>query len=350
MNKLIFRTPKTNISGYDKLIRKTESVLSKNFDLVCLTVDGEKNDLFQSKAAFNKETFNLEELLIGPNIFQKEFLLSERLPDKNNINIMTMWESSVLRNFSVKELNYVASRVLVPSLWNVEIFNNSGVKNVTHFPLFVDDELFTYVPKNNLDKFTFFCGAYTPSFNEDEKRKNIKTVISAFVKAFKNEKNVELIIKATEASKKLLPPHIDTRIKIIYQNLSKDSMKQLFVESDVFVSATKAEGWGFFQIESLATGRPVITVNYGGVKDFCDARNSFFIDYDEELAQGVWGKSGGLWANPKESSLIQQMRYCFEAQDEIRNNWPLYSNSVLPKFSILNYENRLTDFFKKDKL
>lgn len=342
MKQIICRVPPSPISGYKKLIVKTVEILEKNFDLILVPL----SDVFSDTDNYNlkkitKENFKADELIISPLSLDRYSSLSNILPDKNNISFLTMWESTVLPRFSIEELNYFQGQVFVPSLWNLENFKLSGVKRVNHLQLFVDDNIFNYQPKVNLEKFTFSAGACSATSSGNSKRKNFEVILSAFRKAFKGVKDVEIKFKLSSCDKPKLSNILDDRISFNYKYLTDNEICDYLKESDVFVTSAKAEGWGFFQIESLAIGRPIISANYGGIKDFCSSENSFFVDYQEELAVNAWGKNGGCWAEIKEESLIQQMRYCYENKDTIRNNWQKYSKSVLPKFCLKNYENNL---------
>lgn len=339
MKKLICRVPCSAISGYKKLINKTVEVLRQNYDLTLFPIEG----FFQEKTDYQfgkitKENFKADELIISSLPLDRYGSLINVLPDKDNISFITMWESTYLPRFSVEELNHFQGKIMVPSLWNMDVFKLSGVKRVNHLPLFVDDSLFIYKQKSDLKKFTFCAGACSATSSGNGKRKNFEIILSAFRKAFKNVKDVEIKFKLSVCDKPKLSNILDDRISFNYKDLTDFEVHEYLKESDVFVTSAKAEGWGFFQIESLAIGRPVITANYGGVKDFCNKENSFFVDYEEQLAINAWGKNGGCWAEVKEESLIEQMRYCYENKDTIRHNWQKYSESVLPKFNLKNYE------------
>lgn len=342
MNPLICRIPSQPVSGYAKLINKTISILSKYYDLILIPLD---NSSFNSNnykyGKLNKDNFRSQELIISPLILDRYFCLSNTLPDKDNIFMLSMWESSFAPKFPVEELNLLIKKTFVPSQWNLEVFQNSGVERVDYLPLFVDDSIFKYKPKSNLEKFTFFAGACSSASTGNNKRKNFNIILRSFLKAFKGVKDVELKFKLSECEKSNHGLYLDERIIFNYSDLSDAQFADFMAESDVLVSASKAEGWGFFQIESLALGRPVITSNYGSIKDFCNQDNSFFVDYTEELASDCWGKNGGCWAEMEEKSLIEQMRFCYENKDAIRNNWQKYSDSVVPKFSLENYEKNL---------
>jgi len=343
MKTLICRIPSQAISGYQKLINKTIPILERNFDLILLSLDGNNfPENFQFKhGKLTKENFKAPEIIISSLLLDRYSSLINILPDKNNISFYTMWESTMLPRFPVEELNTCMSKVFVPSKWTEEVFNLSGVKNVEHLSLFVDDSVFNFKSKTNLDKFTFSAGACNLTSSGNVKRKNFDIIFTAFRKAFKGVKDVELRFKISDCDKTKLFNILDDRITFNSNNLTDSQVSDFLAESDVFVTSSKAEGWGFFQIESLAIGRPVITPNYGGVKDFCNADNSFFVDYTEELASAGWGKNGGCWAEVKEESLIEQMRYCYENKDHIRKNSINYSKSVLPKFCLSNYEKNL---------
>lgn len=343
MKTLICRIPSQSISGYKKLINKTISVLKRNFDLILIPLDGNPNaqSLDFKFNKLNKNNFNAPEFIITSLPVDRYSSFTNFLPDKNNLSFYTMWESTLVPRFPVEELNILKAKVFVPSQWNIEVFKLSGVKNVEHLALFVDTDIFKYKEKSNLKNFTFLAGACSSTSTGNGKRKNFNIILSAFRKAFKGVKDVELKFKISECDKPLLANILDDRISFNYKYLTDEEFYNYLSESDVFVSSSKAEGWGFFQIESLAIGRPIITPNYGGIKDFCNFENSFFIDYDEELAEGSWGKNGGCWAEIKEDSLIEQMRLTYENKDAIRHNWLNYSNSVSQKFSLENYEKNL---------
>lgn len=341
MKTLICRIPSNSISGYKKLIDKTVSILENNFNLILVSLDGVSFDFNHKYGKLNKDNYKSPELIISPLTLDRYSSLVNVLPDKDNISFLTMWESTILPRFCIEELNLLGKKIFVPSKWTEEIFNISGVRNVEHLSLFVDDFTFKYKEKTNLEKFTFSAGACSATSTGNSKRKNFNIILNAFRKAFKGIKDVELKFKISNCDRPKLSNILDDRISFTYDHLSDNQIFDFLTESDVFVTSAKAEGWGFFQIESLAVGRPIITPNYGGVKDFCNTDNSFFVDFSEELACDGWGKNGGCWAEIKEESLIEQMRLCYENKNLIRNNWLKYSQSVVPKFSIKNYEQNL---------
>ena len=345
--KLILRIPPGAISGYKKIIDKTIPILDKNFELTIVPLGGDFCSGFPYKVGkIDKNNFYEDEIIINSLILDRYSSLGSILPDKKNLKLFTMWESSLLPRFPIEELNYFINETVVPSNWNFDVFKNSGVKKVQLLPLFVDNLTFNHREKKDLSKFTFSAGGCSSISSGNGRRKNFQIILSAFKKCFKGVKDVEIIFKLSPQERDGLGKTLDERIKFNYGSLTDLEIADFLGQSDVFVSGSKAEGWGFFQIESLAVGKPVITVDYGGVKDFCNKDNCFFVDFEENLADGAWGKNGGLWAEMKEESLVEQMRFCYENKDLIRGNSKNYSNSVIEKFSLDNYENNLLKILK----
>ena len=60
----------------------------------------------------------------------------------------------------------------------------------------------------------------------------------------------------------------------------------------------------------MLSGLPVVATAYGGHMDFCDADNTYLVDYTFARAQTHFGLPNSLWAEPSEESLIAQLRAC----------------------------------------
>lgn len=339
-NDLVFKSGENNISGYKQITDIVYKLLYRNFNLFCLNLYDDQHSNYKSALDCKQKTFN-KELVICPLQLNEACSWNRFRFNRNNSNLITMWETTRVPSICINQLNDTFNNVIVPCSWNMNSFQNSGVNNIKLLNLFVDDENFYYRPKINLNKFTFLAGANLYNYGLSHIRKNLQTIIDCFVKVFRGISDVELIIKCTSTNKNEIPYCLDERIKIIKNFLSVNEMCNLYVDSDVFISVSKSEGWGFFQIESLAVGRPVITVDYGGIKDFCNSSNSFFIDYKEELASGYWNRDNGMWAELNINSLCETMFWSYKNKDILRNNWRKYSQSVIPKFNLINFENRL---------
>jgi glycosyltransferase involved in cell wall biosynthesis len=102
-------------------------------------------------------------------------------------------------------------------------------------------------------------------------------LLEAFKLAFDNSPEVELIIKADyfldpENKKQQCIQLINefgmTNVKLIWGELTTVQLFELYNFADVYVTATKAEGWGLPMIEAAATGLPIIAPFYSGHTEF----------------------------------------------------------------------------------
>ncbi|MDB6121943.1 MAG: hypothetical protein JWQ71_936 [Pedosphaera sp.] len=224
----------------------------------------------------------------------------------------TMWESSRLPRPWVEYLNG-AECIIVPSQWNASCFSASGVdRPIRIIPLGINTDVFRYSPVNLNGPCVFGIAA---RMAHGGVRKGVNEVIHAFQKAFPSELDVRLSIKAFPDCK---VNHVaDPRIHIIRQFLPERTMGQWFKKITCFVSASKAEGWGLLQHQALASGRPLISVQYGGVAEFFRPEMGYPLDFKIVPASNLYTGCGD-WAEPDEESLIQNMRAVFKNRDEAK--------------------------------
>ena len=331
---LILRTYDQLSSGYNELYKKTKICLSEDFFVI-------EDPLFKNNSSLSKEYWNAPELWIC-TIPDGEYLsFKNDKRDKKNYSILTMWESTKLPSWQIKQLEGF-NKVIVPSKWNKECFISGGYRNVDIVNLFVDEKVYFGRPKTRkLDKFVFSTGGLHLLTTGNDKRKDISSIIGAFKKEFQNDKDVELHIRLSENDYYKQRRLIDDQIKFFKMLPKEEDYAEFIADTDAFISPAKSEGWGFMQIQSIAVGRPVISPNYSSLAEFLNKDNCFSVEYDEILASGNWGLAGGLWANVKLNSLRKQMRLAFDKKDELRANWQKCSNSVINGFSIKEYKSRL---------
>lgn len=218
--------------------------------------------------------------------------------------MLTMYESTRLPPYGVEFLNK-ASLVIVPTSWNASCFSACGVETeIRTLPLGVDPELFQWrhFPAS-IDDLVVFGTAGRMAHGGV--RKGINEVIQAFQKAFPTAKDVRLHVKAFPDC-----PVIelnDPRIIVTRAYFSDQQFANWIQHIHVFVSAARAEGWGLIQHESLAMGRPVMTVNFGGVREFFRPDFGYEVEYRLRPAQMAYAGCGH-WAEPDEDSMVEQMR------------------------------------------
>lgn len=341
---LISRTNSSCVSGYSQLTKKTVDILKRNYDLIELPILFNKENSQEFKK-LNKKTWGAPEFFITPLPDDPYFSMLNGMSPKNNCFVLTMWESTRLTRWQREEVKCF-KKIIVPSQWGKIAFDQAGFKNVEIINLFVDENVFYYKEKQNYDKFIFLTGGSHLLETGNHQRKDIDQIVKLFKKAFKGVKDVELRIKLSENDYAKRKRYLDDQVKYFSFMKSESEYANFLSSGDAFISPSKSEGWGFMQIESLACGNILICPNYSSLSDYLTTENHLPVDYTEELAASNWGIAGGLWAEINEESLIEQMLYAYHNKDQIRNNSRKYYESVLPKFSIANYEKNLINFLE----
>lgn len=210
----------------------------------------------------------------------------------------TMYESTLLPKKSVSTIN-MADVIIVPSKWCEEGFERSGViKPIRIVPLGVDTAVFK--PGALHRGITVFGTAGRVAHGR--KRKGIDSVIRAFKLAFPTEPNVALQVKCHPDCVVTDPG--DTRITVHRNHWTEQKVATWLNTLTAFVSGATGEGWGLWQQQAMACGRPVIAALYGGLREFMGDENSYPVDYIEGEAIEGWH---GMWAYPDERSMAEQM-------------------------------------------
>jgi len=174
----------------------------------------------------------------------------------------SMFESDRIPSFWVYELNRHWDMVVVPDINLVNAYINSGVK----IPIFVvplgtnlQDHLNAPLKTMANKTFTF---ANLTSF---ESRKNILTLVQAYDRAFKNNKDVRLLLAPKriygEYDKSVLAYIISNNVHGVTVDIGvKDPSYYnfLFSQIDCYVSPSRGEGFSIIPREAMARGIPVI--------------------------------------------------------------------------------------------
>lgn len=217
----------------------------------------------------------------------------------------TMHETNRLTPLAVSVLNK-AHQVVVPCKMNAESFADSGVKRPIHVvPLGIDPEVFHYhpMPYEYPTIIRFGCAG---RMAHGGVRKGINEVVDAFLKAFPTEKDVRLEVKGFPDCG--INPVCDPRITIHQAHWTDAQLAFWYSTLSCFVSASKGEGFGLMQLQALATGRPLISIHWGGVAEFFDPSRMGY-ELCTNLGPAKFAYEGqGMWAVPDERDLIESMR------------------------------------------
>ena len=209
------------------------------------------------------------------------------------VNIVwAIFESDKLPNYIIDYYQKYAKLLWVPSQWGKEVLINNGIDEamIDVVPEGVDANQYHPYLRGSIDKtgepFRFL------SIGKFEERKGYRELLEAFKLAFDNSPEVELVIKADyfldpENKKQQCINLINevglTNVKLIWGELSTIQLFELYNFADIYVTTTRAEGWGLPLIEAAATGLPIIAPFYSGHTEFLKHIESSVLKLDYQL-------------------------------------------------------------------
>jgi glycosyltransferase involved in cell wall biosynthesis len=131
---------------------------------------------------------------------------------------------------------------------------------------------------------------YTSLFNLADPRKNPRDLLTAFLLAFKDRRDVTLVLKLATAPEHE-PHRIESirqlhsglgiehqcRVVVIVDYLSDDELMGLFRATTYYVNTSQAEGACLPLQQALACGRPVIAPAHTAMADYLDDRVGFLV-------------------------------------------------------------------------
>ncbi|MCL4256634.1 MAG: hypothetical protein KJ043_22950 [Anaerolineae bacterium] len=228
---------------------------------------------------------------------------------------ITMFESTVLPEGWAEALNK-CDAVIVPATFLVDIFKKAGVTTPIYVvPLGVSAEFMRYTQRVNAEfmhypqwgkktgePFTFL------TIGDRGIRKGWMEACTAFVRAFGNDMNYRLIIKARNP----FPFGIDNpNIEVITGDMTNAELAELYTRAHVMVFPTRGEGYGLPPREFVATGGLALVTNWGGTAEDIDSW-AIPIPCTMEtawLGDDKWYGKLGEWARPDVDALAGQMNF-----------------------------------------
>jgi len=110
-----------------------------------------------------------------------------------------------------------------------------------------------------------------------------------------------------------------TNVKLIWGELTTVQLFELYNFADVYVTATRAEGWGLPIIEAAATGLPIIAPFYSGHTEFLKHLESSVLKVEHQLVEiddfefkKFWPTEDqvfGKWAFTDIQKLAQKLKF-----------------------------------------
>lgn len=234
------------------------------------------------------------------------------------------WEESGFPERYVAEFNSTLNLITVPSRFVAKVLRDNGV----HSPIRVvgegcDHVLDTAAPDlaAELEAGPFRFLHVSSCFP----RKAVDVLLAAWVKAFCDTDPVELVIKTfpnehnhiediLAAIKTAHPRHAP--IRPINRDIELEELRQLYLDANAVVCASRGEGFGLPLVEALALGKPVIATAYGGQADFCTPQTAWLCDYSFAYARTHLAVASSVWTEPDVDSLVRALRECFSSPEE----------------------------------
>jgi glycosyltransferase involved in cell wall biosynthesis len=173
----------------------------------------------------------------------------------------------------------------------------------------------------NVPPDTFVAG-YSFSVESNYYRKNPEDAVRAFFLAFPHTENVLLVLRSHDldvrpieraALKKTIGG--DSRVRI-YDSTRRLSIQDFYAMIDVYLSSSRAEGYGLHLVEAAQSGLPVITGGWRIAPEILALPGVHVVDFDIESIKDPQGNyefiEGGKWSRPKVDKLAELLSKLYD--------------------------------------
>ena len=359
--KLLFKGPVTTASGYGVHARQLLKALLEDgtYDVsvrpiswgnTSFLLDGEFFDKIselsrkhdQEHAAGTKYDVSVQVTI--PNEFEKLARV--------NVGVTAGIEVNIASPEWISKINSMVDVLIVPSKHSAEVLLNSRFlsqdgqqlvinKNPIVVPESFDSRFFNTEPADAVwdfeleadHNFLFVGLGLNKGYGED--RKNVANLVKWFCEAFKDRRDVGLVLKlaivnnslmdfnrtqdAIQGIKRSVGCEEFPRILLVHGHLDDRAMGQLYRHPKIktFITLTHGEGYGLPILEAAASGLPVMATNWSGHLDFLTVpgEKRSFVELEYDLTQVpdsmVWNgviERGTSWASVREDDVKLKMR------------------------------------------
>jgi glycosyltransferase involved in cell wall biosynthesis len=189
------------------------------------------------------------------------------------------------------------------------------------------------------------------SDNPDADRKNLVNTIRWFLHAFRNKKDVGLIVKTSKGRdttidrqlvRTLMKQIKDTsntkdypKLYMLHGSMTREEMTDLYKSKKLcgFVSATRGEGFGLPLLEAAVSGLPIVAPDWSAHTEFL-AGPSFLrvlCDIKPVDASRVDGKifiKNALWANPREGNYKRKLKVALDKNEQLKKSASILADKL----------------------
>jgi len=278
-----------------------------------------------------------------------------------NVGISAVVETDKCNPKWVEDCNKM-NKVVVPSEFTKKVLTNSGVL-LTEVKVIPESYPDCYRDSKTVDlnlnlqtKFNFLIVGQLTGNNPENDRKNIFYTIKWLCEAFKDDKDVGIIIKTnggrntridrrsiTGVFTQLLAevrPSGNPKVTLVHGELSEIEVYSLMKEPSVkaLVSLTRGEGFGLPLLEAAAAGLPVIATNWSAHTEFLKLGR--YIEIEHKLVDVHKSRidnnifvQGCKWAMPIEEQFKRKAKK-FKESSSVPTEWALdLQTKILEKYS-----------------
>jgi glycosyltransferase involved in cell wall biosynthesis len=225
----------------------------------------------------------------------------------------TMFEATKLPAGWVEKLNAHATRVIVPCVWNVEVFRANGVTvpiDMARWGIDPADYWPLERPRPEGRPYTFLWSG-TPDM-----RKGWDVAYRAFRQEFGDDDSVRLALHFRQLPKGLQGVK-DVNVEMLVGLFLRPRLREMLRDADCFVFPSRGEGWGLPPREAAATGLPALATNFGGLAEEIEYWG--FPIRTRGMSRAEYGEwdDVGEWCEPDVKETARWMRFCYENRAEV---------------------------------
>lgn len=252
--------------------------------------------------------------------------------------------------------------IWVPTQWNKQIFENSGVTPpIMTMPLGVNPHIYypglkrelppcrllttSRAGEREVPKGFLFVNVSNPSF-----RKGIDIIIRSFEDAFSENPDVSLILCVSYSSLIHCDPFMliksgregcRSKVYVLEGMMNEEEMAQVYRSCDAYVTASRGEGWNLPLQEGAACGLPVIAPLAFSHHEFLNRDNSFLFEPDgfleihgsEKISSWYTGQLFAHYDQKAIDTLTEQMKRVHEDKEIAARKAELFRKEILEKYT-----------------
>lgn len=382
---VVIKGPLLTQSGYGVHSRQVFNWLisRKDFDVKCIVTPwGHCSWLLDN----NNKTISeiMSRTISGEEKLDFDISFQIQLPNEwnpflanKNIGITAAVETTSCNPEWIENCNQM-DLIVVPSTFTKQVLVNTGLSEdkvkVVHesYPKVFDNVMTDDQSKinNYLDsietKHNFLVLGQITGANSKSDRKNLFETIKAFISAYKDNKEVGLILKTNsgrntkidkyrtiniikniinEVDKKEFP-----KIHFLHGNLSESELYDLYTHEKVsyLLTATRGEGYGLPLIEAARLNLPIIATGWSGHLDFLKLGNFTrlnynLVDIDKSRVDNKIFMANTKWAEVPQGHLRLTLKKAFLDYGKKKKNAKELAGKIKTNF---NFQKIIDDYNK----